>query len=373
MLIRSTPQRPRLHDPAEKRARRSERVSWGAVGLTALGIAGACGPAAAQVKVTPHPEEPFRLSLADQVRVSRPDDDVIRLEPPTPLRLPSARWSISGSQQNDSMPGWLEWVPTNDANRIPGSRQFDDNGWTAEIRLQATRTQGNEQWTGGLRYSMLTQRGSWAPASPDYRGYRTDLGELVVQRNQRLELDNGSTLYYGLGGGVQSIGDLGGHTVQEQFHLHGGFGGRTGAALQTVNTTPGQATVVPLVTAGVRLDQPLRFQDWSLRSSLYSSLALGQGMSSVQGQLGLNFQAHSRFNLEGGVMAAGVYSNHPAMNFMHQNGVRPGAYLETNYQVSKQLRAFGRVQTGGIQGEPVYTIGFTIGGGPGPWINPGFN
>lgn len=364
MLIRSTPQRPPLDDPAEKRAGRPARVSWGAVGLSALGIAGACGPVAAQVKVTPHPEEPIRLSLADQVRLSRPDDNV---------HPPSAQWSVSGSQQNDSMPGWLEWVPTNAANRMPGSRQFDDNGWTAEVRLQVTRTQGDDQWTGGLRYSMLTQRGSWEPASPDYQGYRTDLGELVLQRNQRVELGNGSTLYYGLGGGLQSIGDLGGHTVQEQFHLRGGFGGRTGGALQSVNTTPGQATLTPLVTAGVRLDQPLRFQDWSLRSSLYSSLALGQGMSSVQGQLGLNFQPNSRLQMEGGVMAAGVYSNHPAMNFMHPNGVRPGAYVESSYQVSKHVRAFGRVQTGGIQGEPVYMVGFAIGAGPGPWIQPGFN
>ena len=271
------------------------------------------------------------------------------------------------------MPGWLEWVPTNSANRIPGSRQLDDNGWTAEVRLQATRTQGDEQWAGGLRYSMLTQRGSWAPASPDYRGYRTDLGELVLQHNHRVELDNGSTLYYGLGGGLQSIGDLGGHTVQEQFHIHGGFGGRTGSSLQATNTTPGRATLVPLITAGVRLDQPLQFQDWSLRSSLYSSLAVGQGLSSVQGQLGLNFQPTSRFNLEAGVMAAGVSSSHPAMDFMHQDGIRSGAYLESNYRVSKHVRAFGRVQTGGIQGEPVYTIGFSIGGGPGPWISPGFN
>ncbi|MBN9413930.1 MAG: hypothetical protein J0I12_00770 [Candidatus Eremiobacteraeota bacterium] len=358
MLIRSTPQRPRLDDPAENRAGRSKGISWGTVGLGVVGIAGACGPAAAQVQVTPQPEEPIRLNLVDQVRLSHQEP---------------AQWSVSASQQNDSMPGWLEWVPTNDANRIPGKRQFDDNGWTAEVRLQATRTQGDEQWTGGVRYSMLTQRGSWAPAAPEYRGYRTDLGEVVVQHNQRVELGNGSTLYYGVGGGVQAIGDLGGHRVQEQFHIHGGFGGRTGSALQTNNTTPGTATVTPLVTAGVRLDQPLQLRDWSLRSSLYSSVALGQGMSSLQGQMGLNYQASSRLNVEGGVMAAGVYSNHPAMDFLHQNGVRPGAYVESNYQVSKHVRAFGRVQTGGIQGEPVYTIGFAIGGGPGPWISPGFN
>lgn len=357
MLIRSTPQHPRLDDQAESRAGRSKGISWAAVGAGVLGVAGACGPAAAQIQVT-QPEEPVRLNLVDQVRLSQGEP---------------AQWSVSASQQNDSMPGWLEWVPTSDANRIPGKRQFDDNGWTAEVRLQATRTQGDEQWTGGVRYSMLTQRGSWAPASPDYRGYRTDLGEVVVQRNQRVELANGSTLYYGTGGGVQAIGDLGGHTVQEQFHIHGGFGGRTGSALQSQNTTPGKATVSPLITAGVRLDQPLQLRDWSLRSSLYSSLALGHGMSSLQGQVGLNYQPSGRFSVEGGVMAAGVYSNHPAMDFLHQNGVRPGAYVESNYQFSKHVRAFGRVQTGGIQGEPVYTIGFAIGGGPGPWISPGFN
>lgn len=334
--------------------KKTGHVPWKAVGLGAVGLVGVCGPAAAQVKVA-QPEEPIRLSLADQIR----------------LQPPAAEWSVSASQQNDSMPKWLEWVPTGSSNRMPGVRQFDDDGWTAEVRVQATRTQGDEQWTGGFRYSMVTQRGAWAPVASDYRGYRTDLGELVLQHNQKVDLDNGSTLYYGVGGGLQSIGNLGGHSVQEGFHLHGGFGGRTGEALQSNFTSHG-ATVVPLVTAGVRLDQPLVLQDVSLRSSLYTSLAVGQGMSTLQGQMGLNYQPTSRFNLEGGIMAAGVVSNHQAMDFMHQSGVRPGAYMESNYRISKHVRAFGRVQTGGIQGEPVYTVGFAIGGGQGPWINPGF-
>jgi hypothetical protein len=46
--------------------------------------------------------------------------------------------------------------------------------------------------------------------------------------------------------------------------------------------------------------------------------------------------------------------------------------VESNFQVSRHVRAFGRVQTGGIQGEPVYLVGFAIGGGQGPWIKPGF-
>ncbi|MBS2040914.1 hypothetical protein JST97_38360 [bacterium] len=360
MLIRSTPQRPRLDDPAEKRAGRSGRISWGAVGLGVLGVAGACGPAAAQVKVTPQPEEPKPLSLADQIRLQTKFD-------------PPAQWSVSASQQNDSMPRWLEWVPTQGSNRIPGRTQFDDDGWTAEVRLQATRTQGNEQWTTGFRYSMLTQRGAWEPVAPDYRGLRSDLGELVVQHNQRVPLGNGSTLYYGVGGGLQAIGDLGGHTVQEQFHIYGGFGGRTGPALQRFNTTPGHADLMPLVTAGVRLDQPLGQSDLALRSSLYSSLALGRGLSTVQGQMGLNFQPNSRFNLEGGVSASGVYSANPAMNFMRQDGIRPGAYVESNLQLTRHIRAFGRVQTGGIQNEPVYTVGFSVGLGPNPWLSPGFH
>jgi hypothetical protein len=361
MLIRSIPQRPRLDDPAEKRSGRSGRISWGAVGLGALGVAGACGPAAAQVKVTPQPEEPIRLSLADQIRLQRPEND------------PPAQWSFSAAQQNDSMPGWLEWVPTANSNRIPGRRQFDDDGWTAEVRLEATRTQGDQQWTTGFRYSMLTQRGAWAPVAPDYRGLRSDLGELVMQHNQRMELGNGSTLYYGVGGGLQAIGDLGGHTVQEQFHIHGGFGGRTGAALQRFNTTPGHYDVLPLVTAGVRLDQPLGQSDFALRSSLYSSLAVGRGLSTVQAQMGLNFQPTSRFNLEGGISASAVYSGNPAMDFMHHDGFRPGAYVESNLQLTRHVRAFGRVQTGGIQNEPLYSVGFSIGLGPNPWISPGFN
>ena len=49
----------------------------------------------------------------------------------------------------------------------------------------------------------------------------------------------------------------------------------------------------------------------------------------------------------------------------------PTLWINADFQ--RHVRAFGRVQTGGIQNEPVYTVGFSIGLGPNPWIRPGFN
>lgn len=342
-------ERPQRHGSATPR--------WAAAGLATLAVVGAAAPVAAQVQTVARQDDPPPPDLLTLVR-SQPD-------PPPP------RWSFSASQQNDSFPGWLEWVPTPSTNRVPGTRHMDDDGWTAEVQLQATRTQGDQQWTGGLRYSMLTQRGAWQPQAPDYRGLRTDLVELTLQHNQRSQLPDGSTLTWGLGGGVQGLGNLGGHTVQEQFHLHGGFGGRTGAALQSTFSTQG-ATLTPMVMGGVAWDKPLSAEQLQLRASATTSLALGHGLSTLQGQMGLNFQASQRWNVESGVMLAGVHANHRALHFLDANGLRPGAYVETQVQLGSRLQAFGRVQTGGVQGEPVYVVGFSVGRGARPWLRPSF-
>ena len=341
--------------PEERPVRGRNGLRWGAAGLGALAVVAAAAPASAQVQTVARQDD-VHSDLVSLVRSQRES---------------KSQWSFSASQQNDSFPGWLEWVPTRSDNRVPGTRQMDDDGWTAEVQLQATRTRGDEQWTGGLRYSMITQRGAWEPQADDYRGLRTDLVELNLQRNERRSLGDGSTLVWGLGGGLQGLGNLGGHTVQEQFHLHGGFGGRSGPALQS-NFSTQHATVVPFVSGGVAWEKPLSLEQLQLRSSMTTSLALGHGLSTLQGQVGLNFQPSSRWNVESGVVLAGVHSNHPALNFIHPNGIRPGAYIETQVKLGSQLRAFGRVQTGGVQDEPVYLVGFSVGLGPRPWLRSSF-
>ena len=96
-------------------------------------------------------------------------------------------------------------------------------------------------------------------------------------------------------------------------------------------------------------------------SSLQSALALGQGLSSVQGQLSLHYQPSNRWNADAGLSLAASYSNHPAMKFLPSSGVRPGAFVGATYNITDKIGVHARVQTGGIQREPLYTIGFKVG------------
>lgn len=49
----------------------------------------------------------------------------------------------------------------------PGTRGGDDNGWTAEVRLDLTRTTGDAQTVSSGRYAMVTERGSWSVIEAD--------------------------------------------------------------------------------------------------------------------------------------------------------------------------------------------------------------
>jgi len=263
-----------------------------------------------------------------------------------------------------------EFMPGSSKHRVPGKRGFDDDGWTAELGARATRTEGDQQWTGGLRYSILSERGSRGQ-SPEYSGKRVDLGEITLQKNERSTGPDGTQTYLGVGGGLQMVGNLGGRGVQEWFHKEGGLGGRTGSALQQ-NYTQDQPTVVPIVTGGWGQLKPTAIQDLHLRTSLSGALALGRGMSSLQGELALQYKPSSRWEVAAGVTASGVYSNHQAMDFIQSNGVRSGAFVESSLQVVPGVKAFARVQNHGVQAEPVYNIGISVGGGDSPWLIPSF-
>lgn len=343
------PDVPPTPPPSEDRPSTNSHLGAGVcLGLSVLGVAaGLAAPAQAHVQVKPKPREEEPTSLRDSL--TRPE------------------YRFTYSHANDSVPGFLEpIVPAND--RVPGQTRADDDGWTAELRLEAVRTEGDQQWVVASRYSMLTQRGAWEPKAPDYASLRTDLLEIGVQRNWKESLGPRTDLVYGLGGGVQSLGPLGGHWVQQSFHIHGGFGGRLDPQLQH-NYSTSSATIYPVVTAGAGVYHRLN-DEWTARGTAATTVPLGPGFSTARLETGLEYRPWSRVTFEGGVNVSGVYSNHRALDFMDVNGVRPGAYLGAGYRVTRGLNAFARVETNGVRSEPVYLIGFTIGGGPRPWLNP---
>lgn len=330
----------------------SQRVGAGiALGLSVLGVAaGLAAPAQAEVQVAPPTRPEPARSLRDL------------LEEPTEQRF-------TLSQVNDSMPDFLEpMIPSGD--RVPGMKRADDDGWTAEIRQEYVRTQGRDQWTMASRYSMLTQRGAWEPQSPNYQSLRTDLVEIGVQRNWSQEIGPRTELVYGLGGGVQALGPLGGHWVQQSFHIHGGFGGRLDPALQHVYSTE-SPHVSPLLTGGVGVYH--RFESegrLTAKGTLGATIPIGRGFTTARAETGLEFRPWSRVMLETGVQLSAVHSNHRALDFLEVNGVRPGAYAGAEVKVTRSINAFARVETHGVRSEPVYMIGIAIGGGSRPWLNP---
>lgn len=276
--------------------------------------------------------------------------------------------SFGFSQTNDSLPQFLQGLGHGDDLR-PGSAEGDDDGWTAELRLDLTRTRGNTQDVISGRYSMLTEQDAWNPG-PNYGDRRTDLGELSYQRNTRHTVNDRLDIITGIGGGLQATGNLGGLRVQEGFHIHGGFGGRTGEALQRVYSTD-HIDYAPLVTGGIGADLRLNEAGTAtLRGSVQTNLALGPGISSARSELGLELQPREWLTLEGGAKLDAVYATSNAYDFAHVNGVRPGYYAQAEARILGNVRGFARVEDGGFRDEPVYTIGFRVGLGSRPWLDP---
>ena len=129
---------------------------------------------------------------------------------------------------NDNMPTALGEHLGGPEHKTPSGDYFDDDGWTAELSLEANWQKGNTETVLGGRLMMVTERGSWDSSNTDFSGRRTDIGELVLQRNFRTELGEKGTFDYGFGGGLQAIGDLGGEGVQRWWHETAPFGGRAG-------------------------------------------------------------------------------------------------------------------------------------------------
>ena len=303
----------------------------------------------------------------------KPGTDPILREPPpetasdTTKTGQKAKWSGSFSHTNDSLPfdtGLLQ-----DHEKIPGTENADDDGWTAELRFNLTRTEGDEQWVLGGRHAMVTQQGAWIPTA-DYEGLRTDVGEIALQKNFKVELNDRTELTYGLGGGLQGTGNLGGRQLQEWWHYNGGFGGRVGTDLQGTYSTNG-VEIAPILTGGAGLSYDLN-DSGSLKAlgQVQGTFALGNGLSTVRSQAGIEYSPFSRVSLEAGFKADASKATARGLEFYDTDGVRTGAYGQINVEAIKGVSLFTRFEDGGFRNEPVFSIGFKIGGGSKPWLNP---
>lgn len=342
---RLSPTRDSLGPSVKEESSLGKRL--GLMALGAISLSGIAGTAAAQEAPDPPPESSVSLTLQDP-----------------PAR--SSDWRFSVSHTNDSL-NLFPGVARGD-DRSPDGIP-DDDGWTAGMRFDFTKTDGNEQWVGALRYDMLTQQGAWEHAE-DYQGFRTDIAEIGLQKNFRQELSERTDLYYGIGGGLQLHGELGGEYFQLKTHEL--VGGRLEPELQNTYTTNG-VSFAPVVTGGVGVRHELNSTgSLAMKSSLEGSVALGPGLSTLRASTGLIAQPHERISLEGGVLLGAAHANARSMDFYDIDGVRPGAYGQVDFKVSEGFNVFGRLESGGVRDEPYYMIGISIGlgGGSKPWLHP---
>lgn len=408
---------PALPDDRVEVAETTSVLSWGKrVALAGLGLVALAGPAfagsgpvgaaasaAAAPSLSKSVEPPVRRRLVipktfdlpvpgtvhgtvlDPTVPAPPPPPGPTLRPPhreTPAR-PEIRFDLDdprvghrfeGASVNDSFKDHLGIVP--EKHQTPGTNNGDDNGWTAEIRLDAIRTEGNEQTVTSGRFAMVTERGSWNPP-PGYGGFRTDIGEFAHQWNFRENLDSRTDFVYGAGLGIQSVGDLNGRQGQEWFHGVWPRGGRVGAeeGLQT-NYSTAHPTLAPMVTGGAgfryRLDD-----EWLAKTSVEGALPVGPGFANVRTTAALEYRPTDRVHLEGGVGVTASWAQggaRDALRFIDADGVRPMAYVHGEYRMFDNVSAFGRIDNGGIRNEPVYRIGITIhfGGGKAEraWLDP---
>lgn len=267
---------------------------------------------------------------------------------------------------NDFMPGsWTSWLG-GPQHKTPDGTEFDDDGWTAELQLESNFQRGNKETVVGARLAMLTQPGSRPPLAADYQGLRTDVAELLAQRNTRLQFGAKATFDYGFGGGIQAIGNVGGESVQRFWHEHG-TGGRVGEDLQG-NQVTNSFRVMPMVTAGAKLTYQLTDNVNAIAGS-QASVPLGRGLGNLGLRAGLGTQ-HGPFSLEVGGKIDATWSGAPELSFHNPSGIREGLYAKLEYEPGKFGAFYTQLETGGLRNEPVLSIGFRIGGGRQSRLSP---
>jgi len=365
----------------------AEKPGLGRAALTGLALLSTfVGPAMAGAPPGLAPlaqQSTEQTSLQETALTSRtlqPQDLRIEVSPSDTLRVkPSREFTevVSDSSKtkagvqlnsvNDFMPAsWTPWLGGSE-HKVPGGEAFDDDGWTAEIQLLTNFQKGNTETVVGGRIMMLTQPGSRPPYDTDYRGLRTDVGEFVVQRNIRTKLNDKLTLDYGLGGGIQSIGQVGGESIQRWWHESGPMGGRVGDDLQG-NYTSDSFRMMPMLTGGAKLSYAVH-PHLDLNLSGRANVPLGNGLGVAGLRAGVS-SSYGPISVELGAKLDGVWTDSPEMDFHQVNGVRDGLYGRLEFEPGKWGGFYTQLETGGFRNEPILTFGVRLGFGTGARLNP---
>ena len=351
-----------------------KQKSGGTVGkalLTALAgtaaLTGITGPAMAQV---PPGTEPLVMETVSQSGLFRNEQDLLRLDlplEPVPTDTTKTKVGFQLNSVNDFMPdAWTGWLG-GPGHKIPDGTAFDDDGFTAEVQLLGNLQRGNEEWVVGGRIAMVTQRGSRYPYAENYQGLRADIGEVVVQRNLRTRLSPEVTLDYGVGGGLQFVGNVGGEDLQRWWHVAGPAGGRVGEDLQGSQVRDGFRTM-PLMTGGAKLTYTVSPQ-MDLMLSTQASVPFGRGIGNVGLRAGVG-KSVGPVNIEVGGKLNATWMEAPELGFHATSGLREGWYGRLEVEPGKWGGIYTQLETGGLRNEPVLTFGIRIGGGTEARLNP---
>jgi hypothetical protein len=342
--------------------------------LAASALTALAGPAMAQ---SPPGLAPLVQPAAEEMIVEDLNFDLwnseIDLSKEPPFEVASdttkTKWGVRINSVNDFMPdAWTNWLG-GPQHKTPDGTAFDDDGWTAEVQLETNFQNGNDEWVVGGRLAMITQKGSRVPYGEDYEGLRTDLGEFVVQRNFRTELNDRTTLDYGLGGGVQAIGNVGGESLQRWWHETGPAGGRLGDNLQG-NQVTDSFRAMPLVTAGAKITYDIQ-PNLNINATTQVSAPLGRGLGNVGLRAGVGTR-QGPFNFEVGGKLDATWADAPELSFHRDSasGIREGLYGRVEYEPGKWGGIYTQLETGGLRNEPVLTFGIRIGGGTSSRLSP---
>jgi len=337
--------------------------------LTAL-----AGPAAAQtppgtgVLVQQSLESnPLELSSDPCCQAPVTSEDLRAELPSTASDSSKTRFGTEFSFVNDNMPTAMTNLLGGPEHKTPDGNYFDDDGWTAELRLETNFQKGNSEVFVGGRLMMATETGSYDPANTEYTGKRTDVAEVLVQFNERQQLADATTLDFGLGGGLQGVGQLGGESVQRWWHEDGFLGGRTGTNLQGDQTND-SFRVIPVVTAQGKLTQDLS-ANFKAQLSGQAIVPVGRGLGNVGLKAGVEGN-WGPVSMEVGGKLDGSWSRAPELDFMNVDGVRPGLYTRLEVEANNLGRIYTQVETGGLRNEPILSVGIRIGGGSGARLSP---
>jgi hypothetical protein len=222
-------------------------------------------------------------------------------------------------------------------------------------------------------YDMLTEQGAQANTQ---RNRRIDVLEVVAQLNKKMPIAPGTVLMTGIGAGAQILGDLGGLELQTWFHKNSGLGGRSIAnGLQTNYAVQGMRAS-PIITAGAGVEWrgangPF---DFKAKGSVQANLSPGTALSSLKAGVGGEVGVRGIAALEANLTAGQAIARGQPLGFIQAKGMRVGYEAKLRLDALEHqglpLKPFISVQRGGPMDDTTFTVGFTVGTGSLPWLNP---